>query len=308
MATVNVKHLDAGETAYLAGQLRYIKNRAYDEVLAPLKYSQLFPISSEAPAGATEITWRSYKGFGLAKIIADYASDFPRVDIGGTENTIKIKDIGAAYAYTLKEIRRSALSGENLPARKAVTVRRVIEEKINSLAWVGDSEAGIQGFINYPGTTEYTVPSTGTGVTKTWATKTADQILTDLNGIMNSVVVGTSGVEVPDTILLPLTQFNLIKNTRMSTYADTTIYQFFVMNNPGITITWVRDLTDAVSPGVHKYFAYKKDAEHLSFELPVAFEQLQEEKDGAEYFVPCMATVGGIIVYYPASIAWGSGI
>ena len=300
--------LDAGESAFFKRQLEVVKNATYDEKLAPLKYAQLLPIDSSAPAGATEITWRSFKAFGLAKVIADYATDFPRVDVGGTENTVKIKDIGVSYAYSIRDIQRSALTGTPLVAKKAMAARRAIEQSLNTIAWNGDAASNIQGFIKYPGTTEYTVPNTGSGATKTWSTKTPAQILVDLNGIVASIVEGTSGVEYPDTILLPITQLTLLKNTLLGTASDTTILKFFLDNNPGITIEWLKELDGRGTGGTDMFIAYKKDAEHLTFELPNAFEQQEEDKEGMEYQIPCTATTAGVIVYYPSAIAWGEGI
>jgi hypothetical protein len=300
--------LDAAESAFFTRQLEYIKAKSYDEKLAPLNYAQFLPVSGEAPLGATNITWRSYKGFGLAKIISDYAKDFPRTDIGGEEHSIKLKDIGVSFGYSIQEIRRAQFGGLDLEQRKANNARRAVEQKINSLAWVGDATHGIQGFIKYPGTTEYTVPATGTSTTKTWSTKTAAQILTDLNGIKNAVYIGTNGVEMIDTILLPMAQFDLIKNTLIGTSSDTTVYEFFVRNNPGITIAAVRELDGAGTAGADMFIAYKNDSDHLSFELPLAFEQFEAEREGMEYTIPCHAICAGTLVYYPQSISWGEGI
>lgn len=300
--------LDAGETVFFKRQLETIKSRTYDEKLADLKYAQYLPVSADAPSGATEITWRQFKQYGLARMIADYAHDFPRVDLGGVEYTVKIKDIGASYGYSLKDIRKAAIAGFDLTPRKALAARRAIEEKLNSLAWSGDSVFGIQGFIKYPGTTEYVVPATGTGSSKTWATKTADQILTDLNGLVNAVFITTAGKEEIDTILLPPAQMSLLKNTRVSSNSDTTIYQFFLNNNPGITFGVLRELDNAGTAGADIMIGYKNDAEHLTFEIPVAFEQLPEEAEGMEYVVPCHAECAGVIMYYPLSCAWGEGI
>ena len=303
-----VDRLDSGESIFFKRQLEYIKAKTYDEVLADLKYAQLIPITSEVPQGATEMTWRSYKSYGFAKFISDYATDFPRVELGGTENTVKIKDIGVSYAYTIKDIRRAAYANIDLSSRKALAARRAIEEKLNQVAWFGDTTAGIQPFIKYPGTTQYTVPATGTGSTTTWSTKTPDQILVDLNGIMNAVVIPTFGKETVDTILLPITQMSLIKNTRMGTYNDTTIYEFFTRNNPGINLEVVREVAGAGTGGKDVFIAYKKDPDVIAFELPVAFEQLEMDKEGMEYVTPCMASVAGTICYRPAAVAWGEGL
>jgi hypothetical protein len=300
--------LDAADTVFFKRQLEFVKSKIYEEPLQPLKAFQLLPLSAEAPLGATQITWREWKGYGLAKFIADYATDFPRSDIGGVEHTVEIKDIGMSFAYTIREIRRAAYAGVDLPARKAVAARRAIEEKLDYVAWFGDADTGLQGFLNYPGISEYTVPATGTGSTKTWSTKTPDQILTDLFGLVNTVVEGTQGVEMPDTILMPLSRLNRIKQTRLGSVNDTTIYEFFLKNNPGVTIDWVRHLETSGTGGIAQFYAYKKDSEHLTHEVPVTLEVMEERMEGMEYVTPLMATTGGIICYRPASISFGEGI
>lgn len=300
--------LDSSEGLYFTRQLEFIKARSYDEILADLKYAQLLPISAEAPSGSTEITWRQFKQYGFAKIMADYAEDFPRVDLGGIETTVKIRDLGVAYGYTIKDIRRAALANVDLPSRKAVAARRAIEEKLNTIAWTGDATYGIQGFIKYPGTTQYTVPATGTGATTTWSTKTPDQILTDLNGIVSAVESPTFGKEMVDTIILPMAQYLLIRNTPRNTYSDTTIFGFFKQNNPGVNIVPVRELYQAGTSSKDMFIAYNKSPDKLTFEVPVAFEQFDAQLEGMEWQIPCHAETAGVIVYYPMSIAWGEGI
>jgi hypothetical protein len=304
----NPYKMDEAGGIYFTRQLEYVKARAIEEKLAPLSYQQHLPISAEMPLGAEVLTWRSYKSYGLARMISDYGKDFPRVELGATENSIKVKDLGVSYGWTINEIRRAQFAGMDLETRKATAARRAVEQKMNSLAWNGDTAYGIQGFIKYPGTTEYVVPATGTGSSKTWAAKTADQILTDLNGIKNAVYLTTNGMEMIDTILIPMAQLDLIKNLRMNTYNDTTVYEFFIRNNPGITINAVRELDGAGTGGIDVMVAYKKDPEHLEFHVPMQFEQFEPQQSGMEFVVPCHARCAGTIFYLPLSCAWGEGI
>lgn len=304
----NSYHLDDNETVFFKRQLEYVKSRTYDEKYKDLKAFDLFPISGEVPSGATEITWRSFKQYGLAKVIADYAHDFPRVDVFGEENTIKIKDLGDSYGYSIKEIRRAMLVGFELESRRAGVARRAIEEKMNTLALSGSTTDNINGFIDYPGITSYTVPNNAGGTSKTWANKTATEILTDLNGIVTAIVEGTSGKERPNVILLPIAQYDLIRNTRVGTYSDRTIYQFFTENNPNISIEWLNELDGAGSGSTDRFMAYSRDPNHLTLEIPMMFEQFEEEKKGMEYEIPCHAEFAGVIVYYPLAVAYGDGI
>jgi hypothetical protein len=159
----DLMRLDAGETIYFKRELEYVKSKTYDVKYRQLKALSLIPISSEANTGATEITFRRYRGVGLAKIIADYAHDFPRVDVFGEEQTAKVKGIGVSYGYSIPEIRASQYAGKKLDQRRAEVARRAMDEKINALALKGDVQHNLQGFLNYPGITKCTLAADGTG-------------------------------------------------------------------------------------------------------------------------------------------------
>lgn len=301
------RHLDASETAFFKRQLEYVKSKTYDVKYRNLKAMELIPVSTEAPAGADYIIWYSYGKGGTAKIISDYAHDFPRVDVYATEEQSKIYSMGDSYGYSIKEVRRASMAGVPLDTRRANTARRAMDELQDRLAWYGDANFNIQGFFDYPGISEYTVPN-GAGGDTEWTTKTADEINADLVGIMDAVSVPTNGREQVDTILLPRARFNLLKNTRMGSASDKTIMVYFLENNPGVTIEVLDELTGQGATGSERMYAYVKDAEHLTMEIPQPFEQLEPDKKGMSWEVPCHAEFGGVIVYYPQSIAFGDNI
>lgn len=302
------ERMDAAEAVFFKRQLEYVKARTYDTKYKQNRAMLFIPVSSEAPSGATEITWRKYTKYGYAKVVADYATDFPRVDVFGEETTIKIHTVGASYGYSLMEIRRAMLAGMDLEARRSVIARDVIMQKHNTIALSGDTASNISGLIGYSGLTEYTVPATGTGSTKTWSTKTADQILVDLNGIRDAIVEGTNGVERPTLMLLPIAQYNLLKNTRIGSTSDKTIFQFWSENNPDITIDWLDELDGAGTGSTDRFMAYPKDPEHITLEIPVMFEQHEPDKIGLQYWIPCTGQTAGVLIYYPTAFAFGDGI
>lgn len=299
--------LDANESVFFKRELEYIKTKSYDTKYKELKSFALIPISTEAPSGASEITYRKYSGVGFAKFISDYAIDFPRVDIFGEEVTTKIYPIGDSYGYSIKEIRRSQQTGKRLDQRRAAMARRGMDQKIDKVAWFGDTTRGINGFIDYPGITQYTVPAGVGGVE--WEDKTPDEIVADLSGIVTSVIDTTNGVEQPDTMLMPIEQYNYIANTRMTGNTDKTIMRFFLDNNPFIKmIDWLTELKGAGAGGTDRFMVYKKDPNNLTLEIPQMFEQFTAQQKGMEFEIPCHAETAGIIVYYPLSIAFGDGI
>ena len=300
--------LDSKESAFFARQLEYVKTKTYDAKYKNLKATMLLPVSTDAPTGADTITFRKFDKIGVAKIVSDYANDFPRVDVYGKEETVKVHSIGDSYGYSIKEIRRSTMAKTGLDTRRANAARRAIDEKIDSMAWKGDADYNAQGFINYPGIQEYIVPN-GAGGSKDFLSKTPDEIVKDVTGIISQVVDTTNGVENPDTLLLPYKQYLHMANTRMTDGNDKTILTFIKENNPFINmIAPLEELKGTGANGKDRMMVYSRDTEHVSLELPQPFEQFDADKTGGEYVVPCHAECAGVIVYYPLSVAFADAI
>ena len=70
---------------------------------------------------------------------------------------------GDSYGYNYVELEHARMANVNLEARKALSARRGIDLKLNNIAWFGDAEHGILGFINNPNIANVTIPADGTG-------------------------------------------------------------------------------------------------------------------------------------------------
>lgn len=297
------------DVAIFEKQLEYVKSKTYDEILSDLKAFKYLPVTSEIPEWATEMTWRSYKSYGVAKFIADMANDYPTAEVGGSEQSREIHVIGSGYDYSELELIRAAHAGLPLSTKKAAAARRAIEEKLDSIAWNGDTAHNIPGFLSYPGTTQYVVPATGSGTTKTWSTKSEDQILTDLYGIMNAIGTATKDKEKPNIILLPRTQYFLIKQTRLSDYTEKTILSYFLAENPGVTVDYLDDLAGAGADSTDRFFAFEKNPDKIALEIPMMLKQKEVYRAGVnKWLVPMEASIAGVIVYRPLSVSYGDGI
>lgn len=311
--TPNPMRLDAGEEAFFLRQLEYIKVKQYEIKHKPLRAAEFIPVSSEAPPGADTITIRYYDIVGLAKIVHDYASDFPRVDTYGIEKKFPVKSIGTSFGYSVKEIRRAQMAGLPLDQRRAIAAQRASDELIDRIAWLGDTATGLFGLINYPGISQYTVAATGaqngaTNSTK-WINKTPDQIIADITGIINGVIVTTNGKEVPDTLIVPTGLYTYLSSTRVSSYSDKTILNYIKENFLMLKeVNWVNELAGAGANGSDRFMVYTKDPEHLTLEIPQVFEQFAPQQENLQYSVPCHAETAGVIMYYPLSAAFGDGI
>ena len=301
-------HLDAAEKVFFDDQLALIKSRTYDVQYKALKALTLLPVSTEQDPGAEHIAWFSFDKVGVAKLVADYANDYPRVDIGGEEHISPIKEIGASYGYSIKEIRRAQKAGVALDAKKAEACRRAIDEKQDSIAWKGDAKGKLPGFFNHPGITEY-VAADGAKGSKTWASKTDDEIVADFAGIITAAPESTNGIEQPDTVILPLSLYNKLQNTPYGSSKSKTIMSFIRESYPQITrIDWVQDLVSAGANGTTRVMAYARDPLKVEVQIPQRFEQMPPQLTGKVYDIICSQSTGGTLVYYPMSVVFCDGL
>lgn len=304
----NEIRLEPGEQVFFDEQLALVKSRTYDVKHKALKALMLLPVSTEQDGGADKIIWRSYDQVGMAKIVADYANDFPRADIAGEEHITPVKDLGASYAYSLKEIRRAQKAGVSLDAKRAEAARRSIDELQDKIAWFGNAKAKLPGFINAQGISEY-VAANGAGGGKAWSGKTADEIVADFAGLITAASEATNGIENPDTVILPLALYNKLMTTPYGSNRDKTIMGFIRENYPQITrIDWVSDLAGAGAGNTNRVMAYSRDPLKVEVQIPQRFEQFPPQQTGLVYDIICSQSTGGTIVYYPLSVVFCDGL
>ena len=98
--------LDGADNAgiFFAKQLAHVKTKAYDKDFPELSGLKIFPQTSETDEGAAYIEYYSYEPVGFADVIANYASDLPRVDVKGTPHRAEIVNIGDSYGYNVQEL------------------------------------------------------------------------------------------------------------------------------------------------------------------------------------------------------------
>lgn len=302
-------NLDAAGDIFFARQLEYVQARIYEYEYPALKAFQYIPINYDIPAGAEFVTATGFQSVGRARIINSYADDLPEAGVLGTQLTNPVQSIGTSYRYSHQEIRAAQYANINLPMRQAEAARRANDQLINNLAIAGDPTTGMFGLINNPAIPTTPVPADGTGGNTEWEFKTPEQILRDLNLVVNQIVVNSNGVEMPDTLLLPLEQYTLIASTPRSPNSDMTILQYFLLNNPFIqNVDWLAQLSGAGVGGADVMIAYEKNENKLAMQIPMPFTQYAPQERNLEFVIPCESRYGGVTVYYPLSVIIGEGI
>lgn len=302
-------NLDAAGDIFFARQLEYVQSKVYEFEYPALKAYEYIPINYNIPAGAEFITATGYQSVGRARIIQSYADDLPEAGILGTQLTNPVQSIGTSYRYSHQEIRAAQYANIGLSLRLAESARRANDQLVNDLAISGNAQTGMFGLINNPNVPTVTVIADGTGGNTEWSTKTPEQILRDMNSVVNQIVTNSNAVERPNTLLMPIDQYTLIASTPRSINSDTTILQYFLMNNPFIkTVDWLPQLSGAGTGGSDIMIAYDKDENKLSMQIAMPFTQYAPQERNLEFVIPCESRFGGVVIYYPLSVIIGEGI
>ena len=297
------------DALFIAQELNYIRARALEVEHSPLNSFRVFPQETDVPAGAETALQLVYDSVGMAKIVADYGDDLPRAEAVATTIPAKVYTVGDSYGYNYVELEHARMANVNLEARKALSARRGIDLKLNNLAWFGDADHGITGFIANANIPTVTIPADGTGSSAQFVDKTPEQIIRDMNSIINEISNNTNGVEMPDTVLLAPAVYDLLESTPKSQYSDRTILEFLRGAHPEVT-RWMKigELKGAGAGSTDMVIAGVFRPEYIRQENPVRFEQLPVQYRNLEYVVPCVSRTLGVTVNVPICFASAYGM
>ncbi len=324
LTTISGRRFDANDTAIFLRQLTYVYSQTYDKKYPELKARSLIPVDTRVGSGAETFVWRQFDKKGQAKVIQNYADDFPNVEVTGREFSGRVVSFGASYQYSLQDLRAASMAGLPLETRKADTARRVMENLVEYCAAFGmdgthgtiSQETGdanpMYGLTNSPnilqgGTAGYT--------THNWLTgSTVQQILADVNQLQSLIFTTSLGIHMPNTLVLPTDIYAYLATTpRSPTFTDDTMLQYILKQSPWlksieywIPLNTAGKMQDTTTTG-GRIMCYEKDPENLSLVIPQEFEQLPPQMIGMAFKVPCHMRFGGVTVRFPKSIAYLDG-
>jgi hypothetical protein len=321
-------HKDASESVFFSRQLEFIRPGLFEVLYPNLQGKELVPLETNIAPGAETYTYRAINKVGRAQLLKNYSDDIPRADVTGVESSQQIKGAGVMYGYTMQELRAAMMAGMPLDVRKAMAARYTLALLQDEVLFYGHAdtvaaqsatgldsgalEGGLKGLANLSGTTSYTV-ALGSGGSKLWSLKTADEIVADMHGIVNNVITTTLGVHMPDTLALPLLAWNIAATKRMGDGSNQTCLDFFLATSPTVKQVKSTYRLDAARSGnwsgtTGRMIAYEANPERLVGLMPVEFEQLPPQNEHFEIRTACHARMGGVVPFYPLSISYGDGI
>lgn len=299
--------LDAGETTTFLQKLEHVRTEIVETEFNDRKSKTLIPMGS-VDRGAETYVWYRFTKVGLAKMIANYATDLPNVSEYGMKIVTPIEDAGVSYSYSVADLEKAAKANHPLSARLGRIAREAMEALFDVVLAHGYPKAGIPGFLTATG-----VPIITAGLNGDWnGAATAQEMFADLMTIAFQVWTqtkqkhGGSGM----TLLLGTECYKAIYSKPYSTETGKSVAATFLESQQMISKieSWTElDLADAQGDG-ERAVVYSMDPNNLEGVIPIEWESLSPQADNLGFKVPCRGRIGGTVVTRPLSMAYFDGL
>lgn len=300
--------------SFLISNISHIESQVWAKKYPEITYPELIPIDNTANEWARTVTFYGSDMTGKAAFVNGRSTDVPLAEVNREKFETEVHMAAIGYKYDLEELNQARLANQNLTADKASAARRAYEELCEGAAFVGDTLKGFKGLINYTGITTVSLPN-GVSGTATWATKTADEILSDVNTLVGAVWTSSNTVEMADTVLVPVAQYALIAGKRIGPDTSTTVLEHIARANIYTTLTGkplkiraMRQLAAAGGSGADRMMAYRRDPDVMKMHIPMPLKFLPPQPRVFEFLVPGMFRLGGLNISRPGSCRYGDGL
>ncbi len=281
---------------FVQDQTKAINTEVYKTEYPDSDYASLMPVDSSAPDWSTGMITYMSDMTGAAQYISGQSNDMPLVDLVRGQSQVNFDLLGVGYGFDLEEINHAAMLGQPLTTVKADAARELSQQKLYSIAMIGDASKGLTGLLNNASVTAGQVALNGGATSRLWADKTPQEILDDVNAVITGIYIDSNTVEMADTLLLSPERLMTLGQTTMSPTNSETILSFIMRTNTytlttgqQLTIRAVRNLTTAGTGSTQRMVAYKRNPRTLNFHLPMPHRFLPVWQNGVMSFV-----VGGI--------------
>lgn len=264
-----------------------------------ITYAQQIPIDTSANPFAASVTHFAQDSVGAAKFVNGKGDDIPLVNLSRQKFEQGINMAGIGYSFSLEEIGVAQSLGQNLSGDGADAARMAYEQLVDTVAKVGDTDLGVEGFYNMTGITSAAAAAT-------FAASTPQAILTEINSHITGIMTTTKGIELADTILLPLAEWGDIASRQIAPESSMTILQFIQASNV-YTARTGQPLTIEADHRLDKMIVYRRNPQVLKMHMPMPLRFIPPQASNLEIKVLGMFRFAPVNIRRPKAVKYVTG-
>jgi hypothetical protein len=299
-----------------------IEPQVYNIRYPDIQYKNLVPVDTSGNEWVKSITFFSQDKVGQADWFHHDANDVPLADITREKHETGVEMAAIGYSYNTEELAQTMMvPGTNLTADRAEAARRSYEEFVDGIVLRGAPNAqntvkGWKGLINESSVSVANADAVGNGGSPSWADKTGDQIIADVNAALTGVYTESLTVELADTVLLPVAAFTLLGSKRLGDASDLNVLSWLQRYNvytgltgQPLTIRAVRGLETAGVGGTGRMVVYRNDPQVLKQRIPMPHKFLTVwQRSPLRFDVPGIFRLAPLEIRRPKAIRYVDGI
>ena len=190
-------------------------------------YRKVFTLKTGISRGADAYVKYEVEANGKDDWIDEEGQTVPMISVGTIPTVRAMFPRGVGYRITTTEILRATQSRQPIDMEKPEESRRVVEEGLDRIYWLGDSALGVYGLLTHPN-----IPSDA-ATTGTWSSATAAEIRTDILTALNTTMLLTHMVEGQQwDLAVPNSQYLKLTQTEINTYTTETVAEWLIRKIP----------------------------------------------------------------------------
>lgn len=308
--------------AFVYNQALAVNTQVYKMKFPDLDFARLVYVDSSAPEFSPGIVTFLSSMVGKADWYSGAAKDVKKADITRDRVETRFHMASVGYGWNIEEAGQAQLMGMNLGSDKGEAARRAYTEFMWNVTLTGDTTKNLLGLANQSGVTTGTAPADGTSGATTWfdaggnPTKTPQQMVRDLNGVLTGIFTGTLTVEMADTVLLPYDIIAYLAATTLTSTNSETVLSFILRTNiytqttgQPLTIRGVLGLNTLGAGSTRRMIAYANRQDVVKLHLPMPHRFLPvATADNIHFDVPGIFRTGGVEVLRPGAFRYLDGI
>ena len=304
---------DQASLTFVESQAAKIEARVRPEVMAKVRYPELVRMYTDIdPAHDSLVSYISRPGTGKMGLLSVLGHDQPQVDVEYDELSRKQYDWGVSYSYTDREIQRAMLVRTNLAADKVKAAYEVGERHKEDLVLNGSNLFGWNGLITNRNASCITMASHAE-----WATGDTTVPFETIRQAFNAVYAGSSMVEAPDTLLLPVKAATYL-NTMIKVDGSVTtmsVWEYIRRYNPytqefgrPLMMKMINELDRAGPSNTPMAVLYNSSVDVLRFVMAEDLNFMAPQREGYYQRFYGRMNTGGLQILRPKAICYITGI
>lgn len=269
-------------------------------------------IQSAFAAGGTLSNGNGANG-GNMPWISPETTAIPGVSIDGSRIVTPLRLLAREISFTSVELERSQLLGTPIDSQKTDALNILYQMNTDQMVYIGSNDVGATGLLNSSQVTAGAVAN-GTAGTPTWATKSPDEMLADVNTLLESTWAASAYAICPSALRLPPNQFSMISSQKVSSAGNISVLKFLQENSIANTINGspldiqpIKWLVGRGADSTDRMMAYTNDENRVRFPMvPIRRETAYYQ--GIRFTAPYIWAFGEVEFVYPETAHYADGI